>query len=185
MTDRSLTRSERTRRDAPVYLLDTNAILEAVRTGTWSALTGGLSIQTVGECFEECLRGDRFSSGYIQVTVDDLDHATQIHAVSDIEQATLALRTDASALDASALDAGERDLFAHALGRPEDDEAWLICSSDRACVLVGVALGWKDRLVSLEMAIEAVGATADPPLRRHFKQKWLSVGRTRALLAGP
>ena len=180
MTDRSLTRSERTRRDAPVYLLDTNAILEAVRTGTWSALTGGLSIQTVGECFEECLRGDRFSSGYIQVTEDDLDHATQIRSVSDTEQATLALRTDGSALDD-----GERDLFAHALGRPEDNEAWLICSSDRACVLVGVALGWKDRLVSLEMAIEAVGATADPPLRRHFKQKWLSVERTRALLAGP
>jgi hypothetical protein len=48
-----------------------------------------------------------------------------------------------------------------------------------------VALGWKDRLVSLEAAIDAVGATADPPLRRHFKEKWLSVERTRALLGGP
>jgi len=164
----------------PVYLLDTNAILEAVRTGTWGALTGGLSIETVEECREECLRGDCFSSGYIAVTEDDLARATQIHLVSHSEQATLTLQTDASALDD-----GERDLFAHARSRPEEDEAWLICSADRACVLVGVALGWKDRLVSLEAAIDAVGATADPPLRRHFKEKWLSVERTRALLGGP
>jgi len=169
----------------PVYVLDTNVILEAVRTGTWGALTGGLSIDTVEECREECLRGDRFSSGYIAVTEHDLDRVTQIHPVSDTERATLALQTDSSGLDA-----GERDLLAHALGRPagpggpEPDEAWLICSSDRACVLVGVALGWKDRLVSLEAAIEAVGVTADPPLRRHFKEKWLSEARTRALLGG-
>lgn len=172
----------------PVYLLDTNAILEAVRTGTWRALTGGLSIQTVAECFEECLRGDRFtsdymavtSSGYIAVTDHDLARVTQIHSVSDTERATLALRTDASALDA-----GERDLFAHVLNRPEANEAWLMCSADRACVRVGVQLGWPDRLISLEAAIDAVGAAADPPLRRHFRKKWLSVERTRALLGGP
>ena len=164
----------------PLYLLDTNAVLEAVRTGTWNALTGGLSIETVEECREECLRGDRFSSGYIAVTEHDLARVTQIHAVSDTERATLALQTDASGLDA-----GERDLLAHVLGRPEgpgEDESWLVCSSDRACVLAGVALGWPDRLVSLEAALDAVGAAADPPLRRHFKQKWLSVERTRALL---
>jgi hypothetical protein len=35
---------------ATVVLVDTNVIIEAIRTRCWNALTGGLRVETVAEC---------------------------------------------------------------------------------------------------------------------------------------
>ena len=163
---------------ASAYLLDTNAIIEAVRTGCWAAISGGLRIETVARCEEECLRGDHLSSGYISVTAHDLNRMTAIHQVADNEVAALLLMPAAAALDD-----GERDLFAHALGRTDD--SWLVCSPDRASVRLAVALGWQDRLISLGEIARAVGVRPSPPLRSHFEAAWLSEQRTIGLLDLP
>lgn len=160
---------------SPLYLLDTNAIIEAVRTGCWNAITGGLHVETVTECRDECLRGDRLSTGYVTVSPADLSRLAAIHPVSEEEMAMLLLVPEAAALDD-----GERNLFAHAYGR--SDDVWLVCSPDHASVDLGVALGWEDRLISLADMLRLVGGRADPPLRSHFDSPWLSRHRTLALL---
>lgn len=162
----------------PAYLFDTNAIIEAVRIECWPALSGGLRIQTVAECVEECRRGEPLSSGYIRVTEEDLSRLDEVHPVTAEDRAALLLFGD----EAAALDAGELDLFAHAGART--DYVWLICSPDRASVRLAVAMEWADRLVSLEEAMDAAGARRASALRRHFTRRWLSAARTDALLGG-
>lgn len=161
--------------DRPVHLLDTNAIIEAVRVGVWGAVAGGLAIETVEACREECRRGDRLSDGYVSVSEADLNRLAAVHAVSEEERAGLLLETDASSLDR-----GELDLHAHARVRPNG--GWTICSPDLAAVRLGVAMEWGDRLVSLEELVRSVGARPSPALRPHFTRRWLSRTRTRALL---
>lgn len=166
----------------PIYLFDTNAIIEAVRVACWPAISGALRVQSVVECCEECRRGEGLSTGYVAVTDDDLARLDAVHAVTDDRRAALALIAD----QAAALDDGERDLFAHALALDEvrTAETRLICSPDRASVRLGVARGWNDRLVSLEETMEAAGARSRSPLRPHFRRRWLAEARTAALLEG-
>lgn len=45
-----------------LFFLDTNAIIEAVRTAVWNPISGGLRIETVEEVRQECLQGDQLSS---------------------------------------------------------------------------------------------------------------------------
>lgn len=161
--------------NSPVYLIDTNAIIESVRVGVWNALTGGLPLETVEECADECRRGDTFADGYISVSDADLRRTSAIHQVSESDRAALLLQTDVSSLDQ-----GELDLHAHALTR--SDSNWLICSPDGAAVKIGVALGWQDRLVPLEQLVDSVGARPRLGLRQHFRTHWLSRQRTAALL---
>lgn len=160
-----------------VYLLDTNVILEAVRTSTWNAITGGLTIETVEACRDECLRGDTFSAGYVNVSMKDLSRTAAIHTVSSNELADLLLREGASGLDE-----GERDLLAHALGRPQVEVFW-VCSPDRAALRFAVQEGLQDKLVSLEALVTQVGGRPKPGLRSHFSTRWLATEKTRALLS--
>lgn len=160
----------------PIYLFDTNAIIEAVRTSVWNALTGGLNLQTVAECADESRCGDRFSTGYVTVSERDLERMAAVHAVSELEVANVLLMDRAEALDP-----GERDLFAHALTLSRDD-LWVICSPDLASVRFAVAAGIGDRLVSLEEAIAAVGARPKLPLRGNFTTAWLTTERTKIML---
>ena len=74
---------------------------------------------------------------------------SEVHSVSRLERASLALRK----LDL-ALDAGEECLWAHALGR---SDAWILCGPDKASLRCGVRLGFRQRLVSLERLLEAAG----------------------------
>jgi hypothetical protein len=158
-----------------LYLLDTNSIIEAVRTNCWNAITGSLRIETVAECREECLRGDRLSTGYVSVSGAELARLAAVHPVSEMERAALLLVPSAASLDA-----GELDLFAHAYGRR--DEAWFVCSPDRASVRLAVELGVHDRLISLSELVRLTGTRPSPRLRSHFEQAWLSSERTAALL---
>jgi len=160
----------------PVYLLDANAIIEAVRTGTWAAISGGLHIETVSECAQECRRGDEFSTGYVVVSEPDLGRLKAIHTPTGAEVAAVLSRPKSEALDV-----GERDLMAHAIGRATPP-AWLVCSPDKASVKFAVGAGLGDRLMALEEMVVKVGARPMPGLRAHFSAKWLSTQRTDAIL---
>lgn len=163
-----------------VVLVDTNAIIEAVRTNCWNALTGGFVVETVEECRDEALRGDATQDGYIAVAQDDLDRLASVHAVSKVSQAGFAMVYDA----APSMDDGERDLFAHTLDRTQDgDSHWTLCSPDKASIKAAVSLGWGDKLRSLETLCKAVGARPSPPLAGNHEERWLSVIRLQFFLS--
>lgn len=160
----------------PTLLVDTNVIIEAVRTGCWRAITGRMNVETVETCTHEAARGDAGRRGYVVVSAEELSRLACVHPVSEEERAALALEYP----DAAGMDAGERDLFAHAFGR--SDETWLLLSPDKASIRAGVTLGWQDRLRSLGAVAEQTGAR--PKLKRHFEESWLAEWRTHFLLEG-
>ena len=124
-------------------LVDTNAIIEAHRTGTWRALAGGYRVATVEDCVTETQTGFQLRKPEQSIAVSQLraSLATE-HRVDDRQRAELAIRTQGILLDR-----GEESLWAHALGR---EDGWLLCGPDRASLRCGVRLGFRDRIVSLE-----------------------------------
>jgi hypothetical protein len=164
---------------ATVVLIDTNAIIEAVRTGTWNALTGAMLMETVEECVSEAGRGESTNPAYVSVGVRDLERLKRIHRVTDNDRARHLIRDP----DAMRMDAGERDLFAHACFREHrGDLLWVICSPDKASIRAAVRLGWADQLVSLERIATEVGAQPKRAFKPHFEERFLSRYRTEYLL---
>lgn len=162
-----------------VVLVDTNVIIEAVRTGTWNALTGAVCVQTVEECRDEARRGDATRPAYVPVSVADLDRLHKVHAVSIRERAEYLLADQ----EATSMDPGERDLFAHAYRRTKaGDDVWVLCSSDKASIRAAIRIAVSDQLTSLEAACNAVGVRPNKPLRAHHQELFLSKYRTEYLL---
>jgi len=160
-----------------ILLLDTNVIIESVRTKCWNGLRGHYTLVTVQKCREEAWSGNLRSPGYVVVEKDQLALGIEIVAVADEDRAHLLVECP----DASVLDDGERDLFAHALARDDD---WLVVCADKAAVRVAVLLGWGDRLVSLEEIIKSAGLRTTLPLKDHYSSKVLSVWRTGFIING-
>ena len=166
-------------RQDTVVLVDTNVVMEAVRTRCWNAVAGGLRVETVEECRDEALRGDRGRRTYLPVGEHDLARMRDVHPVSALERATFAMAYE----DARNMDRGERDLFAHAYARvTRGDSLWIVSSADKACVRAVVALGWHERMHSLAALAAAVGAHPAPALLEQYGERWLSQVRTRYLL---
>ena len=154
-----------------VILVDTNIVIEAVRTHCWNAIANWYALETVETCQREALR-DSLRPGYVTVGIELLQKGLKaVHTVNNIAKARLSL----SSTNASALDAGEHDLFAHALGR---SDAWLVACADRAAVNIAFSLGWEERVVSLEKLVQQTGSRPNPALNGHFTEKWLSSIRT-------
>lgn len=157
-----------------ILLVDTNIIIEAVRTRCWNAITSHFTVETVEKCYEEALTGDLHRPGYVEVDAAQLRKGLRNrHTVSDHESMQLSLQLPS----ASSLDAGERQLFAHVLGRTD---VWIVSCADRAAVHVALELGWEERIVTLELVARKSGAR--PALKRHFTEDWLSEVRTAWLL---
>ena len=152
-----------------IVLVDTNIIIEAFRTRCWKALTAYYRVETVEKRCEEALTGDRRRPGYVEVNAKALKEKLIVHRVASLELAELTL----SCPDADALDAGERQLFAHAYKRTD---GWIVTCADRAAVRIALTLGWKGRIVSLEVLGKPTGAK--PALKHHFTEDWLSQVRT-------
>lgn len=155
------------RRTVPV-LVDTNVILECHRTASWRALTGGYGVETVDECVTETQTG--FQNRRPEQRIDEAvlrKSLAGVNAVSDPERAAAAVRDSQFA----ALDPGERDLWAHALTRTG---AWVLCGPDRASLRLGVRLGLRDRLVSLEELLSDIGNRPKLELRRPYTVRWLA-----------
>lgn len=160
-------------------LIDTNAIIEAVRTGCWPAITGQLRLETVETCRQEVLASPPTPApGYVAVSEEDLRRLASVHAVDSVVRAAFKLDYDG----ADGMDAGEQDLLAHAHGL--SDHAWVVCSPDKASIRAATALGFGDHLCSLEELVGVVGARPRFPLRAHFTTEWLVSFRTKVLLEG-
>jgi hypothetical protein len=165
-------------RRGDIVLVDTNIIIEAVRTQCWNALTGYFTVETVEKCREESLAGHGRRPGYVVVPAAALEQRVTIHRTTDMETVELAVRDPES----NNLDLGERYLWAHALKRHDN---WFACCADQAAVLAAIRLGWRDRLVSLEALADGAGAKgASRQLKEHFRTARLSAWRTAALLQG-
>jgi hypothetical protein len=156
-------------------LVDTNVIIECWRVSAWKALTGGYPVETVEMCEIETQTGlqrrreeEKIDRKVLRATLK------AVHPVSDAEKAAALLRDD----QVRFLDAGEMMLWAHALGR---SDAWILCGPDKASLRVGIRLGFRDRLVSLEALLADIGHRPRVDLRPAYTKKWLD--RTLAELA--
>ncbi len=146
-------------------LVDTNVMLEAYRTGSWRALTGGYRVETVEDCVAETQTGFQRRRPELQVDAAELrDSLKAVHPVRNRERAGLAVR-----IPDIALDRGEASLWAHALIRTD---AWVLCGPDRASLRCGVRLGYRERLVSLEGLLDDVGYRSRTTLRPAYTRRW-------------
>ena len=146
--------------------MDTNVILESYRTGSWRALAEGYGVETVEECVDETQTGSQRREPKRRIDEGGLrDSLRVVHSVGAKERAELAIRTQDIALDR-----GEESLWAHARGR---DDSWILCGPDRASLRCGVRLGFRERLVSLERLLGAVGHRTRIPLRPPYTNSWL------------
>lgn len=153
------------RHTGPV-LVDTNVIIECWRAGAWNALVGGYHIETVETCFVETQTGFQRRRPEQRIDSEDLRKTIKhMHPVSQVQLAVALTQETEIAF----LDAGEKDLWAHAMGRAD---AWVLCGPDKASLRIGIRLGLRDRLVSLERLLEGVGYR-NAGLRLPYTQKWL------------
>ena len=146
-------------------LVDTNVILEPDRTGSWRALTGGYTTETVEDCVTETRT--RFQRRRPEHRIDQAelrDRLAGVYAVGDVERAVLAIRAGDIVLDR-----GEASLWAHALGRGDD---WVLCGPDKASLRCGVRLGFRERLVSLEGLLDEAGHRPGTALREAYTRRW-------------
>jgi hypothetical protein len=160
-----------------LILVDTNIIIEAVRTECWSGLRGYYQLVTVEKCREEAQSGIARTPGYVLVEDTHLSSGIQIMAVTDADRVLLVT----SCTEAAVLDDGERDLWAHAYSMGDD---WGAACADQAAVRVATQLGWGDRLESLEELVRAAGIRTRLPLKNHYTRRMLSVWRTKFMLDG-
>ncbi|MDE0103555.1 MAG: hypothetical protein OXN89_14360 [Bryobacterales bacterium] len=116
-------------------LVDTNVILEAYRTGSWRALTGGYHVETVEDCVAETQTGYQLRRREQQIDQVELRGRLEaVHGVDDLARAGLAVR-----IGNLVLDEGEASLWAHALTRDDD---WVLCGPDRPVCVVALDLGF-------------------------------------------
>ena len=102
------------RHHGPV-LVDTNVILECHRTGSWRALTGGYSVETVEDCVTETHTGFQRRRPERRIDVLELRASLKtVHAVGARQRAELGVR-----MPDIALDRGEASLWAHAIHRDD------------------------------------------------------------------
>ena len=159
-----------------IILVDTMIVIEAVDTGCWNAITGQRQVVTVPACEDELLQGDASARGYIAVGAEETARMT-IQAVSPAAAVNLRLKYP----DADRLDRGERDLLALATTITDEFD---LCSCDRAAVRAAHALGWLDRVVSLEGVAASVGARPSRSFKRQYTETFLRAWRTDLRLEG-
>ena len=147
-------------------LVDTNAILECYRVGSWRALTGGYSVETVEDCVTETQTGFQRRRPELQIDAAQLRASLKVvHPVGDAERAVVAVRAPDIALDV-----GERSLWAHALTR---NDTWVLCGPDKASMRFGVRVGLRDRLIALEALLADAGHRPKEALKLAYTTKWL------------
>jgi hypothetical protein len=153
------------RHPGPV-LVDTNAILECLRVGSWRALASGYAVETVEDCVTETQTGFQRRRPELQIDAAELRASLKaVHPVEDAQRAIVMVRAPDIALDI-----GERSLWAHALTR---GDGWVLCGPDKASLRFGVRLGLRERLVALETLLGAAGFRPREALKLPYTAKWL------------
>ncbi len=162
--------------------VDTNVIIEAFRTGCWTAICDHFAIETVEKCIEEAMTGDVAAPRYVPVDPDVLnDRLAARHLVAKLDIATLVLAFP----QAEGLDDGELHLLAYLHGqRGPEDVRITLSTADKAAVVLAGQLGWLDSLVCLESLAEQSGVTRSrlDRLATHYGARWLDEIRTKIRL---
>jgi hypothetical protein len=157
-------------------LVDTNVIIECWRVSSWKALTSGYAVETVEMCEIETQTGLQRRTREQQIDRKMLrDTLKAVHSVTDAQRAGALLKDEQLRF----LDAGELMLWSHAITRPD---AWVLCGPDKASLRVGIRLGFRERLVSLERLLSDVGHRPKIELRQAHTQKWLEQTLTQLAL---
>jgi len=142
-----------------------NVIIECHRTGSWRALAGGYSVETVEECVTETQTGFQRRRPQQRIDIVELRASLNaVHFVGDRQRAELDVRVSDIALDR-----GEASLWAHAVHR---DDAWLLCGPGKASLRFGIRLGFRERLVPLERLLDDAGHRPSPALRQAYTKNW-------------
>ena len=157
-----------------IVYVDTNVIIEAVRTGCWKSIAQRFAIHTVSTVRDEALKVPAEKSGYVPVDAPAISRHVTVEMVNPADVLSASVR----ASGILALDAGERDLLAHVAAR--HDAAWVVTTADKAAVKTACALGLESKLVSLEELAEASGSK--PKLHEWHLKRWLSKVRSEFLL---
>lgn len=152
---------------------DTNVILEAFRTGCWTAICQHYAVETVEKCIEEALTGNVGDPRRVQVDAAVLTTGLAArHPVGKRELASLVLAHP----ECQGLDDGELHLLAwlHAQGLLVKVLV-LVSTADKAAIVATGRLGGLDSLVSLEQLAQASGVTRGQidSLARHYRSGWL------------
>jgi hypothetical protein len=166
----------------PRVFIDTNIIIEAFRTGCWTAICNSFAIETVDKCVEEALTGNPDDPGRVHIDRDVLVGGLAArHAVGKRELATLALCHP----ECQGLDDGELHLLAwlHANGLLPG-ALILVSTADKAAIVATGRLGWLDSLTSLEHLAQQSGVTRGQvdSLARHYRAGWLDEIRVKVRL---
>ncbi|MCY4563721.1 MAG: hypothetical protein OXE40_04485 [Gammaproteobacteria bacterium] len=73
-------------------LVDTNTVIEAHRTGSWRALTGGYRVETVEDCVTETQTGYQRRRPEQRIDLVELrQRLAAVHSVEDLQRARLAI----------------------------------------------------------------------------------------------
>lgn len=153
--------------------VDTNIILEAFRTGCWTAICHHYAVETVEKCIEEALTGNPDDPRRIHVERDQLVAGLAVrHTVGKRELAALVLDHP----ECQGLDDGELHLLAslHAQGLLPHVLV-MVSTADKAAIVATGRLGGLDSLVSLERLAVNSGATRSQieNLARQYRSNWL------------
>lgn len=158
-----------------IVLVDTNVIIESHRVKCWNAIADYYALETVEKCIEETQTGAQNRSPEENIDQARLTGSlVAVHHVTEIEKAAFLLRQKIQ------LDPGERDLLSHAAGR---QDAWIICSPDKAAMRAAFAEGWLDRLVSLESLCDHLKIRPARSLQRNYTKQWHAVEFVKLRLA--
>ncbi|MBZ9916580.1 MULTISPECIES: hypothetical protein [unclassified Mesorhizobium] len=122
-------------------------------------------METVAACFVETQTGAQNRRPEQQIDHDELARTLRkVHPVEDIDLAVALTRDPQIGF----LDPGEQSLWAHALSRTD---AWVLCGPDKGSLRIGIRLGMRDRLVSLERLLADAGFR--PKVETAYTQQWL------------
>lgn len=153
--------------------VDTNVILQAFKSGTWTAICQTYAVETVEKCIEEALTGDANAPGYIQVDPQVLiDGLAGRHLVDNRQIVSFFF----SHPQCQGLDAGELHLLAwlHAQGKIANAHV-LVSTADKAALVAACNIGLADLLESLESLAKKSGVTKGQidGLENHYRTTWL------------
>lgn len=151
-----------------IVLLDNCAVNGAVKAGVWKALLGGYRLETVEEVGRE-------AGSFFRKRADFAELAESFRRVPQHSVDGAARLDLAAAIAPLPLDDGERDLWAHAIGR---EDSWILCGPDIASLRAAVRLGLADRIVSLEKLLDGVGVKVKT-LTVEQTEKWLRLTLAR------
>lgn len=160
-----------------IVYVDTNAIIEATRTGCLKAILNHYDVRTVEEVHRESLHVPKDKKSYVKV--DEALFRSHV-TVSAVKESDI-LRASVKAPGLMALDKGERDLLAH-VATMKDPDVWVLTTADRAAVRTACVLRIDARLVSLEEL--AAGSGQKPKLSEWFTKDWLGKVKIEYLLDG-